>query len=148
MDVPVFIGGERRGTLTERSEGLYTVLRAVCQAQEGLIRLWVRGGGRSGYLGLLAPCGEGLFLEKRLTRRERAAFPAVIERADDGDEPGSSLSVAPAEAGPGKNWQRLPDGTLRGENGLVALPAALSGGSALRASLQRIDGKDYLVFRL
>ena len=146
MDIPVYIAGKRCGTLTERSEGLYTVLRAVCETREGLIRLWARGGGRSGYLGLLAPCGEGLALERRLSRRARAAFPAVIERADDGETPDAPASDA--EQACGETWWRLPDGSLRGENGLLALPAALPDASPLSAWLRRIDGEDYLVFRL
>ena len=146
LEIPIYIAGERCGTLTERAEGLYTVLRAVCPPKEGLIRLWARGGGRSGYLGLLTPCGDGLALERRLSRRERAAFPAVIERADDGEAP--AAPDLDRDEPCGQSWRRLPDGSLRGENGLLALPAALPDGSPLRAALQHINGGDYLVFRL
>ena len=58
MEYPIYIEGRRSGTLTETAEGLYTVFQADCPRRNGLIRLWLHGGGQSACLGLLAFPGD------------------------------------------------------------------------------------------
>ena len=83
MDYPLLLGGEKAGTLRIEQQGLYTCMEVTAEAREGLLRIWVQGGGREAYLGVLQP-GEGsLYLRRRLSRRELAAFPQVIEQASD-----------------------------------------------------------------
>lgn len=83
MDYPLLLGGEKAGTLRIEQQGLYTCMDVRARAREGLLRIWVQGGGREAYLGVLQPEGEGLSLHRRLSRRELADFPRVIEQASD-----------------------------------------------------------------
>ena len=158
MEYPIFIKGRQSGTLTESAEGLYTVFHADCPGQNGLIRLWLHGGGQSACLGLLAPRGDRLVLTRRLSRQARAAFPRHIERVSDQPletQPGApapktvSPPPPPARDEPETDgWRALPDGSLIAADGRRALPAALPPGSPLAPHLLRIGGRDYLVFRL
>ncbi|MGX8692863.1 MAG: hypothetical protein ACSW8E_03800 [Clostridia bacterium] len=149
MDYPIIIEGRRSGTLRESAEGLYTVFRAECPRRDGMIRLWLHGGGQSACLGLLAPCGEHLMLTRRLSRRARTAFPRTIELVSD--QPRFSARAAPApprQAPEPEGWRALGDGTLLAADGRRAIPAALPPDSPLAPHLIRIGGRDYLVFRL
>lgn len=154
MDYPVYIDGRRSGTLSESMEGLYTVFRADCPGCGGMIRLWLHGGGKSACLGLLVPDGDRLVLRRRLSRRERTAFPRTIELVSD--QPRLTRAPAPPPPPPGPSrptaesggWQALGDGTLLAADGRRAIPAALPPESPLAAHLMRIGGRDYLVFRL
>ena len=144
MAIPVYIGGKLAGTLTETREGLYRVFRADCELREGLHRLWLHGGERSVYFGLLSPEGGRLRLMRRFSRA--AGLPEAVDCARD--------TPAPARSGPppqaGLVWRRRADGALTagdGEHHWLALPAKLAPGSPAAARLQRIGGKDYLVFR-
>ncbi len=83
MDYPLLLGGEERGRLKVEKQGLYTLMEARAPGARGLVRLWVRGGGEETYLGLMEPREEGLYLSRRLSRLELAAFPAPIELATD-----------------------------------------------------------------
>ena len=58
LEYPIYIEGRESGTLSETTEGLYTVFRADCPKRNGMIRLWLHGGGQSACLGLLAPRGD------------------------------------------------------------------------------------------
>ena len=158
MEYPIYIEGRQSGTLTESTEGLYTVFRADCPKRGGLIRLWLHGGGQSACLGLLAPRGDRLVLTRRLSRQARAAFPGTIERVSD--QPWAAQSGSPASAPPPpepsptrdelelEGWRALPDGSLIAADGRRALPASLPPSSPLAPHLLRIGGRDYLVFRL
>lgn len=81
MEYPVMMGGAAAGTLNVTTEGLFTVFEASVPGREGLVRLSVYGGGREGYLGVMQPWSGGLYLRRRLTRRECAALPETIEYA-------------------------------------------------------------------
>lgn len=83
MDYPLLLGGEKAGTLRIEQQGLYTCMEVSAGAREGLLRIWVQGGGREAYLGILQPGEEGLYLRRRLSRRELVDFPRVIEQASD-----------------------------------------------------------------
>ncbi len=167
MEYPLYIAGEKKGRLTVSREGLYTVMEAAAEGVTELTRVWVCGGGRGVYLGLLQPWSGGSYLRRRLSRRELAAFPEVIEYAADAEPareaPTASKSgeVSPSEVAPPPKsdteeqsepellWRRRPDGSLTafdGERNLVALPASLRS-KAPGAVLRRIDGGDYLIFR-
>lgn len=81
MEYPIIIDGAEAGTLNVTAEGLFTVFEANVQAREGLVRLSVYGGGQEGYLGVMQPWSGGLYLRRRLSRRECAALPREIEYA-------------------------------------------------------------------
>ena len=83
MTILVYINQEPAGTLTVSRDGLYTVLEAEAAGRDGLVRLWAHGGGKSAYLGLMQPWNGGLWLRRRLSRRELAAFPDPIEFVSD-----------------------------------------------------------------
>lgn len=164
MDVPIFIGGREAGSLRVTRSGLYTVLEAQLPAGTGgLTRLWVHGGGKSAYLGVMQPWSAGLWLRRSLSRAELRAFPDPIEFASDQEtesgeqapdslhNTGSELPEAPPAPEPeeGLVWTRRPDGSLTafdGVSGLVALPAALRVSNP-RVAERVIEGKKYLVFR-
>lgn len=172
MDYPLLLSGEKAGTLRIEQQGLYTCMEVTAEAREGLLRIWVQGGGREAYLGIMQPEGEGLSLRRRLSRRELAAFPQVIEQASDQQlppqeevnitqepqEPEQTLAlplpehepqVASTVEPPTLIWQERRDGSLVTEEGghrLLALPASLRH-VPQGANLRRIGGREYLVFR-
>ena len=158
MEYPIYIEGRESGTLSETTEGLYTVFRADCPKRNGMIRLWLHGGGQSACLGLLAPRGERLVLTRRLSRQARAAFPRTIERVSDQPRAAAAPRTAPAPPPPtpspapqepdSEGWRALGDGTLLASDGRRAIPAALPPDSPLAPHLRRIGGRVYLVFRL
>lgn len=83
MDYPLIIDGNDAGTLSVSEEGLYTCFEAHAGERAGLVRLWVCGGGECAYLGVMQPWSGGLYLRRRLSRRELKDFPAQIEHAAD-----------------------------------------------------------------
>ena len=83
MDYPLLLGGEKAGTLRIEQQGLYTCMEVRAGAREGLLRIWVQGEGSEAYLGILQPGEGGMYLRRRLSRRELADFPQVIEQASD-----------------------------------------------------------------
>lgn len=83
MNYPLLLGGEKAGTLRVEQQGLYTCMEVSAPAREGLLRIWVQGEGQEAYLGLMQPVEGGMALRRRLSRRELASFPPVIEQASD-----------------------------------------------------------------
>ena len=169
MDYPLYFAGEERGRLCVSQDGLYTVLEAVAESTAEPTRIWVYGAAGSGaYLGLMQPWSGGLYLKRRLSRRELESFPQSIECASD-RRPDESAQRPQTESAPVRKsspeaesaavnesaeepellWLRRPDGSLTafdGERNLVALPASLRH-SPEGAVLRRIDGREYLIFR-
>ena len=78
MELPIWDGGERLGTLTVRREGLYAVFRAALPFRNGLQRLWLFGETGSVCLGVLQPREGELRLEKRLSRAACASLPRPL----------------------------------------------------------------------
>ena len=83
MDYPLLLGGEERGILKLERQGLYTLIEAAAPGAEGLVRLWVQGGGEEAYLGVREPRSGGVDLRRKLSRLEMSGFPEKIERASD-----------------------------------------------------------------
>ena len=83
MDYPLLLGGDERGILKLERQGLYTLIEAAALGAEGLVRLWVQGGGEETYLGVMEPRSGGLYLRRKLSRLEMSGFPEKIERASD-----------------------------------------------------------------
>lgn len=82
MEYPIYISGERAGTLAVRQDGLYTAFEARLPANEGeFTRLWVCGTDGSGCLGIMEPREGELYLRRRLSRMDMRAFPKKIEYA-------------------------------------------------------------------
>ncbi len=80
MELPLQIDGAEAGTVRVTKSGLYTVLEAELPGRAAeLVKLWAHGEGRSAYLGVMQPKDGGLWLSRKLTRRELAAFPEPIE---------------------------------------------------------------------
>ena len=107
MDVPIYIDGREAGRLRAEREGLYTRLRAECGMRGGLTRLWLHGGGQSRYLGLLAPEGGQLRLEKRLSR---ASLPPEIEYASDAEKAPSAPAGRAGVAAPETESEKTSPG--------------------------------------
>lgn len=84
VNMPIYINGTESGVLRITKDGLYTVLEAELPGDaERLVRLWAHGDGKSAYLGVMQPWSGGLWLRRKLSRRELAAFPDPIELASD-----------------------------------------------------------------
>lgn len=168
MEYPLLINGERAGSLSVTREGLYTLMEAWTDKCGELTRVWIHGGGRQQYLGVMQPWSGGLYLKRKLSRRELESFPTVIEFAsDDGGDASGELQASSERAEPAPApvrsesaqpprraesgellWFRREDGSLTAFDGhvsLVALPAKLRR-RVPGADLRRIDGVDYMVF--
>ena len=85
MAILVYINQKRAGELMISQSGLYTIMEANADAR-GLVRLWAHGDGKSAYLGIMEPKDGGLYLRRKLSRRELAALPNPIEFASDREQ--------------------------------------------------------------
>ena len=167
MEYPIIIGGEERGTLRVSQEGLYTVFEAELPGvYEGMHRIWLHGGGRSAYLGLLQPWSGGMYLRKKYSKSAMHSIPQIVERVSDKERefdekaaPAAEIEPSPAQSCPwpapmpedeqGLLWLRREDGSMLSHDGissLVALPASLRRGTK-GAVLRQIEGREYIVFR-
>lgn len=149
MEIPVYDQARREGLLRIRPEGLYTLFETRLPPRPGLWRLWLAGGGQQVCLGLLEPRPDGLYLCRRLSRRERCRLPGKPERAlllPNGSAPERPRPQAAAVSSP-CGWRPRPDGSLVDPaRRLLALPCAL--GAAPRGARKlTLDGREYLVFR-
>ena len=97
---PVWINGEKKGTLTVSREGLTTWFDAKCEDPGTLVRLSVYGGGREGYLGVMTPENGVLTLHRKLTRAALAAFPTEIEFAAEAGRKTAAPEQKPESARP------------------------------------------------
>lgn len=79
---PIVIDEELAGKLTVDARGGRTVFNAECRMLPGIVRLSVYGGGKEGYLGVLAPEDGKLRLRKALSRDQMKEFPSEIESAE------------------------------------------------------------------
>ena len=102
---PIIIDGALAGKLTVERQGPRTAFDAVCAMQPGLLRISVYGGGREGYLGLLAPEGERLTLHRAFSRSQLRDFPREIERVERAGLP----PEAPAAAEAGEPEPETPE---------------------------------------
>ena len=149
MTVPILLDGKECGTLELRRDGAFTLFEARCGRQAELTRLWVFGGGRRGYLGVLQPEGDGLALRRRLSRAAMRSFPDKIEYAGDAPDAARPVRKEPAPEREAGGWILRPDGSLwraEGAGGLLALPCALRR-EARGVRVAMINGKTYLLFR-
>lgn len=172
---PIRIGGKQTGTLEVSREGMYTVFRAKCGCAGELIRLSVFGEGKSGYLGVMVPDGNGnAGLTRRLSPSAMEAFPVQIEYAGLTEtemdcpcapETGEPAPVERAEAAePAESaesdreipeeeetlWYSCPDGcltTFDGKRNLIAMPAEdVRVPPGAEGTLRWICGKKYILF--
>ena len=93
MEIPIFEGTEKVGTLRISPSGLYTLFNARLPPAAGasapggpadaaLSRLWLASeNGNTASLGLLAPCAQGRLLSRRLTRLECSRLPSAPVKA-------------------------------------------------------------------
>ena len=84
---PLILDGETTGEVRISHEGGWTVFCVRCAAAPGIVRVSVYGGGKEGYLGVLAPEGDALTLRRRLSRSDLRGFPAPIEYAGRAGQP-------------------------------------------------------------
>ena len=78
---PLKIDGTEVGEVSVRTQGGWTLFEVRACPLPGIVRVSVYGAGREGYLGVLAPEGEGLCLQRRLSRSALRDFPERIEFA-------------------------------------------------------------------
>lgn len=129
-EYPIVLGGETRGEVRVFPEGLMTVFEAAAEDPGYMLRLSVYGGGAEGYLGVMAPDGEGrVSLRRRLSRAALAGFPDPVEFAAPAgglpvpppmpEEPDAPEESAPAEDEPAPE----PDPSDGAEDGPAASPS-------------------------
>ena len=103
---PIMIDETLAGKLTVDRQGARTVFDAECRMLPGLIRLSVYGGGKEGYLGVLAPEDGKLRLRKALSRAQMRAFPEEIESAE---RAGLDRAAPPATVEPQPETEPEPE---------------------------------------
>lgn len=96
---PIVIDGAPAGTLRVEQRGALRQFDADCAMRPDLVRLSVYGGGREGYLGVLAPEGDRLTLHRAMSRAQLRGFPAEIQRVERAGLPPEQPreSAAPSE---------------------------------------------------
>ena len=93
MEIPLYIDGRQAGSFCMAQSGLYTLLEANADGcAQRLIRLWAHGEGGSAYLGVMQPWRGGLWLRRKLSRRELEHFPAPIAFVSDREHEGEDAS--------------------------------------------------------
>ena len=111
--LPIIIDGELCGAVEVSRRGGMTVFSARCRMLDGLLRLSVYGSGGEGYLGVMAPAGGELRLERSLSRTAMRGFP---EQADFASRAGAGSAEA-AGGVPGTDASAAEPGTLSAEHG-------------------------------
>ncbi|MBR2717034.1 MAG: hypothetical protein IKD79_04785 [Oscillospiraceae bacterium] len=91
MDIPIFVGGERTGTLAITESGPRRELEARLRDEGRVVRLWVFGRSGSWYLGIPEPAGGELYLKRRPSPAQLRDFPreplyAAERRREEKDE--------------------------------------------------------------
>lgn len=94
---PLILDGTQAGTVEVSRMGGWTVFDVRCANAGGIVRVSVYGDGKEGYLGVLAPEGEGLALRRRLSRNDLRTFPARIEYASSAGQSAAPALQAEAE---------------------------------------------------
>lgn len=92
MEMPIYIDGERAGTLTMEKRGAVTCLRGDMADPGRVVRLYLFGE-REVYLGVPVPEEGRLRLYKRVTPNDMRRFPRLPEYA--AEEPLSREEPAP-----------------------------------------------------
>ena len=96
MEYPLLIAGQKKGAVNVERDGLYTIFEAWTEENAELMRVWVYGGGKQGYLGVLQPWSGGMYLKRRMSRSELREFPENIEYASNQDEhTGEDTEITP-----------------------------------------------------
>lgn len=144
MVLPVYFDNVRcsQGAITQ--SGLYRLVRASCPLREGLVRLWLCGGGRCVCLGVMLPQGDKLTFEKRFSRAASADWPERPEKLRAGTLPPNTAPPSPEAA---DKWTQngLCLTKKEGNRTLVAIPARLrSPVKGVRTT--EIDGEIYMLF--
>ena len=148
MEYPLLVDGKRAGTLDVREDGLFTVFDAHCEKKTGILKISVYGGGMEGYLGIMQPGHDGLYLRRRFSKAQMKDFPPKIEYAAPAGTKIKSECKKSVQT-QGLYWYRYSDGSLICRDGsgfIIALPARLKK-PAPGAVLREIDGQLYMLFR-
>ncbi len=94
---PLILDGKEIGTVCVHGEGGWTLFDACGETVPGIVRISVYGGGKEGYLGVLAPEDGGLALHRRFSRNAMRGFPEPIEYAGRAGQPHSAAQPEPAQ---------------------------------------------------
>lgn len=162
MEYEVKHNGEAVGTLQVGTEGLMNVFEARTRRLEGVQRLWVHGGEKNAYLGVLMPAGNEMCLRKKLSRRDMADFPKkILYASTSGETPALSQPEEPSEP----EEREIAEKTTPEQGGIVwhastmgTLTAVYEGVAytAIPVMLRRtvpgvhietINGEKYIIFR-
>lgn len=140
---PVYIDGEKCGSLEVYAEGLMTVMSAKCSADPGkVVRLYLFGEGQSALLGTMRPEGGSLRVVRRFSRAELKKLPENIEYA--ADRALCERKCADTECAD-TVWRRGKMGCLVSDK-LIAIPADAHRLGRVCDKLRYIEGQAYLIF--
>ena len=121
---PLILDGESAGEVAVRRAGGWTFFDVRCTgAASGIVRVSVYGGGREGYLGVLAPEGDGMVLQRRLSRLDLRGFPEQIAYAWRAGQPLGAESEPDAPESTEPESAAFPAAQAREENAEPAPPA-------------------------
>lgn len=135
--LPVYIDGEKCGSISKRTDGLMTVLSARCSARpEDRASLCIRRR-KSALLGTMQPDGDCLVITRRFSRAELKKLPENIEYA--ADRPVGEQSTSDTL------WRRGKMGCLVSDE-LIAIPAQPDRLGLVSDKLRSIEGRSYLIF--
>lgn len=147
--LPILIHGQECGVVRFRREGAYMVCRGQASYDGDMVRLWVYGNGRPGYLGVLIPDGQGgASVRKKFSLADFAHLPNPMEYC------ATEQQVKPALIEPVQEhdvfWHAVGDGTLirsDGKRRYMAFPAeGIRLPRGTRFLLRTIEGKPYVIF--
>lgn len=144
---PVFIDATQCGSLNVSTDGLMTKLEATCRHSEQLVRLYIFGGGKSAYLGVMQPQNGKLCITKRLSRAQMRELPDKIEYASN--KPVVKEQASTQLKDDDELWFQTPQGFLTcfdGKQSLVAIPANMPATSHTKRIARYINGRQYAVF--
>jgi len=148
MDYPVYSGDKVAGTARIYTQGLYTRVEASCEPMDGITRLWLRGEDKDAYIGVMSPSEGRLRISARYTRLEAEALPKRVLYASAGDRPQAKPAATEPSHDAADGWHEGRGCLFKrdGQGVIIALAAELSG-PARGVRLERIDGRDYMLFR-
>ena len=146
---PVILDGKECGEVRVYRSGSRCVFECFAAMRKRLIRLSVYGGGREGYLGVLAPERGRLYIRRTLSQAAMRGFPENIEYASEaGNRQAEPKQEPPSGEEGGLLWFSSPSGVLTasdGEQNLTAVPAGKIQASGVER--RTIAGAEYVVFK-
>ncbi len=82
-EYPIYINGIKTGTLKVSKNGIKYMFSATCKNTGEVTRISVYGAGSEGYLGVLTPQGDMMYMDREFSKNDLSNFPQKIEFASE-----------------------------------------------------------------